>query len=454
MTTTSRMTLLTDKLLASALPAQRLEYGDTRQVGLRARLGAGGRVTFAYRGRHASGRVRTVSIGTYPEISLKAARAEAGKIRAAFQRGDAPDSITAAQRARRQRKAVTLGELVDEYGAQAAKTKKIWQPSPKGRSDARRRIDNVFGSLVNRPVTDLSLADYAAAMRDHLPRKSHGKKKANGQISRGRAYLAPVLDWATGRKPFHKVGAARTEHLRLPDLRETHDPAVDDPTISGVRAVILGQDELAAVLPLMVYPAPKCLKMRLPVHRDLRPIALRFLLLTAARLNEMVEMRWRDVSFRTGAWHKPKIKSTKGGPRDQFLPLSDAALALLRSLPGCDTASPDELVFPNCDGGKLGNWSRVTSAIQRESKTGNWHRHDLRRTAATLMSELQVGPSHIDMILGHQQPQRAENVSASFHHYAILSASILKDRPNPQKTALDELARALETIEKAGNQQS
>lgn len=443
----ARAVPLTDKFIASITSEQRAEYSDTRQVGLRVRFGATGRVTFAFRGRHAGGTIKTISIGTYPETSLKSAREEASKIRAAFQRGEAPELVTNALRAKHRRKDITLDEVVEEYAERTAPLRKIWQPSPKGRSDARRRIDNVFGKLLCKPVTELRLEDYVEAMRTHVPRQSHTKDKASGQVSRARAYLSPVLDWASGRKPFHKIGAGRTERLDLPDLNDTHDPAADDPTITKVRTVLLDERELSAVLPLLVFPAPDCLRMSTPLDQDLRPIAMRFLLLTAARLGEMVQMRWRDVSFVSDIWHKPQVKATRGAARGQSLPLSRAAIELLKSLPGYGRAAPDDLVFPNSRGGTLGNWQRINAAIARESGTSGWHRHDLRRSAATLMEVLEVAPSTIEAILGHRRPEMSENVSASYRHYAQAGARILKNRPNVQKVALDTLADELAKLE-------
>jgi integrase len=58
-------------------------------------------------------------------------------------------------------------------------------------------------------------------------------------------------------------------------------------------------------------------------HADAR--ALEFLILTAARTNEVVDMAWSEVNART--WTIPAARMKAG--RDHVVPLSDAAMALL-----------------------------------------------------------------------------------------------------------------------------
>jgi hypothetical protein len=47
------------------------------------------------------------------------------------------------------------------------------------------------------------------------------------------------------------------------------------------------------------------------------------------------------------------------------------------------------------------NWDRATKAIQAQSGTAGWHRHDIRRTVASLMGDLGIAPHVIEVALGH-----------------------------------------------------
>jgi integrase len=210
---------------------------------------------------------------------------------------------------------------------------------PPPSSPALRTIEAVFAPLLERPVDQITGAEIAQVMAGYQ-RQGRGtseKTTANGTVSRARAYLAPVLDWAAGRGKFARLGAGREPPLPVVDVRTTFDPACEDPTIRGERDRVLSEEEVGRLLPRLVYPAPAVLGAYADPAQDYRPIALRFLLLTAARREEVVTMRWGDVDLASGVWTKPHVKSTRGGPRKQVLPLSKAALDLLRP---CPTAAP------------------------------------------------------------------------------------------------------------------
>lgn len=448
---------LSDVALRSLKPTGlRYEVTDKVTRGLIGRVSSSGRITFILRARDAGGTMKTVTLGSYPELSLKAAREAASKARLDLKSGRNVNAEKKAVReiALTEQDKTTLHTIVVEYEQRFAPTKASWRQrgSKTERSGARQVIERVYAALLDRPIIKITDEDFARAVTGYKRlRPADGRSTANGQASRARAYLSPVLDWAAGRKSFSKIGGSRSPRLPVATLSTTHDPATDDPTIVGKRTRILTEVELAAVLPLLTYPAQKLGNLRLEVMRDFRPIAMRFMLFTAARLEEVCSMKWRDVDRTNGVWRKPSVKSTRGGPRAQALPLSEAAVAILQGLPGWRSDEPQEHVFPNGEGsGPLGNWTRFQKALHYESKTTAWHRHDLRRTAATLMHSLKVPASTIEQILAHAHPLRGEQVGASASHYIQLSR-VLRNTRDPQEEALATLAEALSHIERNAN---
>jgi integrase len=448
-------TALTDAFLRKLKPTGlRFEITDAATTGLRVRVAPTGEISFVLkaRGGPAASPI-TVTLGRYPDLSLKQARAEATQKRLDLKAGR---DLNAERRARRDEarattNAPTLRELLREFEREFGTKKVVWGPAgPRTqRSQAGRVVESVFTALLDHEVTMITENDFALALRSHKRvRPATGlSSKASGQASRARAYLRPVLDWAAGRKSYAKIGASRIPHLDVVGLGNVHDPASDDPMITGKRIRVLTQDELQAVLPLLKYPAPRIGSLLTEGHLDYRPIAMRFILLTAARLDEVCAMRWRDVDRRNSAWNKPKVKSTRGGPRSQCLPLSGAAMDLLRSLPGWQAHDPADFVFLNSTGkGPLGNWNRFQQALNAATGTHDWHRHDLRRTAATLMHSLKVPVSTIEHILAHTQPFKAENAGGAASHYLQLT-QIMTNSRDPQEEALSILADVLERIE-------
>ena len=196
-------------------------------------------------------------------------------------------------------------------------------------------------------------------MNTYVPRSGHGT--ANGQVSNARSYIMTMFDWAVHRNKSNKVGLGRWGKLDVVDVRQTYDPAIDDHSITGRRDRALDHLELARVLPLLVCPAPECLRLKTNPKHDLRAISLRFLLLTAARRSEMVDMEWGHYREVVGVWHKPYVKTISGPPKMQNLPLSNAAITLLQSLPNFETRKPEDSGVPKC----RGRWSRQLATHYR-----------------------------------------------------------------------------------------
>lgn len=100
-------------------------------------------------------------------------------------------------------------------------------------------------------------------------------------------------------------------------------------------------------------------------------------------------------------------------------------------------------MFPNDADSKLGNWTRITRALQRESGTNGWHRHDLRRTAASIMRAEGLTEAVIDEVLGHKAASSREGLSAALANY-LVPMEIQMDLPHPQRDALDLLAHSVD----------
>ena len=161
--------------------------------------------------------------------------------------------------------------------------------------------------------------------------------------------------------------------------------------------------------------------------------ALRLILLTATRLNEVASARWRDVDLAARVWSLPV---TKNGEPHQ-IPLSGQAIALLRSLRPVEV-DPEGYVFTTT-GRPLTAWENATRRLQAASATGSWHRHDLRRTAATMMGEMGVAPATIEAALNH----------VTIH--SQIATVYNKSRYRPEvAAALQKLADALDGIEQGG----
>jgi integrase len=142
---------------------------------------------------------------------------------------------------------------------------------------------------------------------------------------------------------------------------------------------------------------------------------IRFLLLTAARRNEVAGMTWGEID---GAdWTLPASRNKTGV--ELVRPLGKAAQAILAAIP-----KGGQFVWSPNGGKALTNFSNSKAAFDKASGTRDWRIHDLRRSARSLMSRAGVDKDHAERCLGHviggvRVSPAARLRSASARWYAV-----------------------------------
>jgi integrase len=360
---------------------RQVELRDPGHRGLWLRVGKSGVRTWALRARDRAGKPHWFGLGQHPEVGLAAARKAATAMLAAVHEGANP----IADKRRPVAPTLSLADLLEHYSMQRGRDLKSWDHS-------RLRVDRVFAPLMPCPAAELTPA---------LLQTTADRYKAKPSAAFAVRTLRPVLKWGAQRG---LVPIAVTLGLASPAPVKR-------------RRRVLSRAELAELLPLLT------------VENGTRAALLRFLLLTLARLSEASEARWRDLDVTTDSW---TIPDTKNGEA-HTVPLPRQAIALLASLPA---GAPDSLIFPSLTGTVLGNWDRSMKRLHALSGTAGWHRHDLRRTGATMLGEMGVEPHVVEASLNH----------AAIH--SAIAATYNRARYRPQVAcALQRLADRLDAIE-------
>jgi len=159
--------------------------------------------------------------------------------------------------------------------------------------------------------------------------------------------------------------------------------------------------------------------------------ALKLLLLTGSRLNEISGMRRSELSDDGQTWTIPGDRTKNH--RTHVVPLSNLALEILQDVNsvgeivfttnGCSPISGWSKIKKRLDEAMLAQWSSFGPGSDRKTdkdKLSPWRVHDLRRTCATGMAELGIPPHIVEACLNHVSGAKAG--VAGIYNRALYSA--------------------------------
>ena len=163
--------------------------------------------------------------------------------------------------------------------------------------------------------------------------------------------------------------------------------------------------------------APKSGKRRVKLD-PFAAAAIRLLILTGARLREILDAKWQHVDIDRGVIFLPDSKT---GTKPVYL--SAAALLVLASLPRV-TGNP-HIIPGERESAPKADLKKPWAAVTKAASLDGVRLHDLRHSFASIGAGASMGLPIIGKLLGHSQ-------AATTHRYAHLDA--------------DPLRRAVETI--------
>jgi integrase len=135
--------------------------------------------------------------------------------------------------------------------------------------------------------------------------------------------------------------------------------------------------------------------------------AIGLLILTGARLNEILTLRWEHVDLANGLLRLPDSKT---GPKDIFL--NEAAASLLREIPRI-VGNPHVIAGKKA-GAPLVNLHKRWRSIRAAANLHGVRIHDLRHSFASVAAGAGMSLPVIGKLLGHSQP----STTARYAHLA------------------------------------
>jgi integrase len=322
------------------------------------------------------GKEKLLSLGVYPDVSLKEARDKRDEARKLIAQGIDP---SAQRKATRAAEAETFEAIAREW---LAKFGPSWTPEHAERI-TRRFERNVFPWIGARPVREVTAPELLAVLRRIEERgaldTAHRAHQNCGQVFR---YAV-----ATGRAERDPSADLRGA---LPPVNDKHHASITDPKAIGalLRAMEGYQGSFVVLCALRLAP------------------------LVFVRPGEMRGAEWAEIDFEKAEW---RIPASKMKMREQHIvPLSVQALAILRELHPLTGAG--RYLFPSeRTGERPMSENTVNAALRRlgyskDEMTG----HGFRSMASTLLNEQGWHRDAIERQLAHAE----RNAVRAAYNYA------------------------------------
>lgn len=347
-----------------------VEHFDAGYPGLAFRTSYGGGRSWVYFYR-AHGKLRRLTLGPYPALSLAEAREAWRRARDAVDRGEDPAAAKAEAKKREPDTVRSVGEtFITKYA----------RPRNRTADEVERMLAlHLYPVLGTRPIEKVTRRDILDLLDTIEERASAAR------ANRVLANVRRMFSWAVERGIIEVSPVAS---VKPPGQEQTRDRVLTD-------------DELRAFL-------RACNRLGEPFG----PL-LHLLLLTGQRREEVAAMPWSEVDMAGAIWRLPAARTKNKRASD--VPLSKQSVAILEALP---RRSP--LVFPaqfsrdgHTEPRPLSGFGRAKERLDAlmveelrkadpDATLPDWRLHDLRRTAASGMARLGVAVHVIEALLNHK----------------------------------------------------
>jgi integrase len=329
-----------------------------------------------------AGKEKLLALGVYPHIGLADAREGRAHARKVLAAGKDPGEV----RKERKRLAMVKSENSFEVIAREwfEKRKHEWAPTTADRTLVRLE-KQIIPNLGPRPIAEITAPEVLAMLR---------VIETRGALDTARRAMQTC-----GKIFMYAIATGRAERNPVPDLRG----AIKTPVVK--HHPFLKTSELPEYLrKLEAYEGSVQTKL-----------ALRLLLLTFVRTNELRGTQWVEIDWQGAEWRIPagrmKMKET------HLVPLSRQALAAFRELQAL-TGSRRH-VFPNQQNPEtFMSENTMLYALYRMGYHSRATGHGFRSTASTILNEHGFRGEVIERQLAHCE---RDTVRAAYNHAQYLS---------------------------------
>jgi integrase len=288
--------MLTELALKAAKPKEKIyKLADGR--GLYIEINPTGSMYWRMKYRYA-GKEKRISLGVYPEVSLKNARIALLKAREQLANGVDPSEL------RKVRKAAQISSATNSFQAVGeewfSKQKPIW--AEKHWTKVQWMLEkNLYPWLGQRPISEITAPELLAVLRRIESRGAIETAKRTKQVA-GQVFRFAVATGRTERDPSQDLKDALAASVKK------HLAAITEPKAVGPFLCALDAYQGTPIIRAALQMAP----------------------LTFVRPGELRNAQWSEINFDTAEWRIPAERMKARQPH--IVPLSRQALEVLQEL--------------------------------------------------------------------------------------------------------------------------
>ncbi|MBP6952516.1 MAG: tyrosine-type recombinase/integrase [Alphaproteobacteria bacterium] len=382
---------LTKRVVESATPdsSKRIVLWDTEITGLCVRIYPSGKKTYFLQYRNKNRETHKVKIGVHGTITTELAREQAVKLSLNISIGEDPSvKVISAN------KGQSMQELAEQYLSLHAKLKK----APKGyKEDSAILKDVILKKYARMKVDAISIFDL---------QKLHSElQETPYRANRVRALLSKMFNLAVQwgwRSDNPVIGVEKYQEYK--------------------RHRWLDAEEAQRLFPALAT-----------YYNQSVANAIRLLLLTGSRRNEVLHATWEQFDLEKGIWTKPA--HTTKQRRMEHLPLSFQVIEMLKDM---KTEAESPFLFPGKVPGKpLQEIKKAWDTIRKRAGLPDVRLHDLRHTYASHLVSSGLSLSIVGKLLGHTQ-------ASTTQRYAHLADKPLREATELFGSKMEKLASSNE----------
>ncbi len=323
------------------------------------------------------GKEKRLSLGVYPDVSLKAARVKRDEFRGLLRGGGDPGADRKVQKR-------------DEAGDKAFEVvaRQWWGHWQIGKSARHadyviRRLEaDVFPEIGALGVKDITTRAIVACVRKIEARDAHDL--AHRQLNKiSQVFRYAIANDLAERNPAADIMPADV----LKPVKKTNQARIDARKLPALLKAIEGYDGK-------------------PITR----LALQLMTLTFVRTGELIAAPWSEIDG--DVWRIPKVRMKMPAPH--IVPLSTQAQVLLAELR--KITGEGVHLFPGERSGSMSN-NTILYALYRLGYRSRMTGHGFRGLASTILHEQGWPHEHIELQLAHSP---RDEVSAAYNHALYL----------------------------------